>query len=1345
MKKLSFDYAANRYEISGAELNKESLAYLEATLNVLQRHAIVFPELYLDGTVIRAAQGKNTYMLGEIYTQGAGKHRIIYPCFRDQWRFEFLKDISSFLLWKEMNVALRETYAGLEASLLKAEGEGARALINLALLKDFIAMANVGGEQVIQKKQELDFLNGLAALYRLGLAQAEIRAVHGVNLASLVASGTKRRRARVIEQGLSLLVGEEVADIKLYQFIASRSASARTEMDILARYYKRWKGRINTRDDFSSFISSINLWSVTPTLFLGLHQLTAMRELSFAPPIEGTPEWNGMLLSLQAELDIFRKRSLSRILRPSGQYSLELGMGYTISSKVLQIEYAVQAAGEGAFDGVVNVVGHGHYIESGVPGQPEKIAGWIYTNICKTYTVHAFKKLKVINFQACHISQVLAAYVTCLLLEKALLHFEENKIPNVMIVCSPRTPLVLTADVALGRLGSKWQENYLVFPGLVLKALVHLIEQYPNTRLAIEEALNWSVAPPDLNNLSFVDYLRRTHVLAVRRVSARDVTHIDEYSLAYHKDGTGLALKARYRALNECAHLIHTHLAEVFVAIPSLLMTTSIVDELTGPSPLLPVGEVETVRKVVDFLLRLKGARDQRDFLAATRLYEETKVKILIDPYDPVGPLKIRALTDIIFTLCGTPIPASEASYQLAYRKLFLLDKEDYHAMTGISIDAAARDFFENMPYVELSQEVFRTFQVATPQPNMMVVDHALQQSLFGSEQFGVSTQELKAALEGGEETKRLTALDQLADSLKEKAAQLNDSRSLRGLQETLESLNRAKTRLQKKQLSPAVLKSTARVAAGASRLLGAFGVFADFRTQPFHLDFSSAKSGVFTVSDSLAVVKGVFDFTTDIGPVLALRLASSATRALWRPQLDQLFFKLNKVLLPLDVLFTAVSLYRNVEGAQLAKTAEEQALYITMTVVDGAAFGVTLAGFALIGVPGVGAVLVLLGVALAMVNIILNAIVSRSHLENYRWNEKVGLFFRNMFGASALKGILTQQQMRQTADDLFDGRYDPATGQVTAGLYEDGVDLFLTPMINDEDDQDQTNPFKDIGAVSRDPGFRQEPRGYTLSPLGLSPLDLNAWADAKGRGKTEQVRRGWYLRRRETRRGRERRLVVTMPSTPNNRLQLLDFGPISTILLLGATPHLILETNPLGWATGESPEEQARNQYQVKLYPETHYTLQFSKSVLESQHFDSNFGSRTELIVPTVAFQTLPQVSLDLSGQDDARETIAELDLSQSSLEIVKFKDKSAFKLNLVSTDGHTACPLEQVVRTVQLPAHIKFKSGEQHPVMAVVGEDSRIVLRNSNGRSLLLLRRNVARCEIDIQASVGGFAVAI
>ncbi|MDR3563418.1 MAG: hypothetical protein P4N59_18560, partial [Negativicutes bacterium] len=564
------------------------------------------------------------------------------------------------------------------------------------------------------------------------------------------------------------------------------------------------------------------------------------------------------------------------------------------------------------------------------------------------------------------------------------------------------------------------------------------------------------------------DYLRQTHVLEVRQVSAnaRDIHYIEKTTFDLIKNFTQAEIDIRKRGFDECARLIRDHFSAEDGDIQKLVEIASIAEA----SRLLPVGEVETARKVIGFLVGLKSARNRNDPLAGYHLYNETKVKFLIDPYDPHGAGKIRYISDIIFRLCGSPTPNSEVGYAVAHRKFFLLDKQDYLAMTGINIDFAAREFFKNYPYIQFAPSEFHSFQVATPQSDMMTVNAALRQSLWGSEQLGVSTRALRALLEGGDETKILPALDQLENNLSRKKALLDDSRSLGNLQETQEQLRRAKSSIQKKEISPRVLKSSARVATGTSRLLGAFGVFADFRTQPFHFDFSSARLGVFSVSDSLAVVKGVFDFTTDIGPVLALRLASSATRALWRPRLDQLFFKMNKVLLPLDVLFTAVSLYRNIEGAQLAKTAEEQVLYITMTVIDAAAFGVNLAAFVLIGVPGLNVVLVLLGAALAVVNIILNSIVSLSQLDNYRWNEKVGLFFSNMFGSAALEGILTQQQMRRVADQLFDG------SDVTTGLQDDGIDLFLTPMINDADDHDQTNPLKDIGTVNQDAGFRREP-----------------------------------------------------------------------------------------------------------------------------------------------------------------------------------------------------------------------------------------------------------------------------
>ncbi|MFC3945145.1 hypothetical protein [Pseudomonas gingeri] len=1333
MNRLLFDYGSNRYEISGDALSQDDLAYLAETQRVLEKYKVCFPELYLQGKEIRATQGGKSYLLGTIHTQGADEQRIIYPCFREEFVFDFLRDMSSFSLWRDLDGELAASYPLLKSALIR-EGVAEEHRINWVLTRDFIAMVTPAGENSSVKKQELDFLNGLLSLQQVGAAQAKMRRLQGVNLANPPAtdsaSGPGSRRKRAIEHTLNLLVGDDVADVRLYQVVAAQSPDSAASMRLVSKYYTQWKGRINTRQEFANFLLAINLGSMPPSLFTGFHQLGALRQrrvtqVLLTLPNEGSPEWRRMLLNIHGEFDQFRQRALGRILKPGGRSYLELGADYSISNNDLVIKYSAAAAPGVEFDGVVNVIAHGQDIERRVSGYPEKVAGWLHDNLLANYGATGFRKLKVINFQSCHIPDVLAKHITCLFLERSSVFFEPDRIPNLLIISSPRSPLVLTSQLLLGRaLSSLWQEQHFVFPGHVLKAFRHLIDNSSGIQVAISENFHWSSTFTDPNYLSFADYLRSTQVLQANRLFTEtpDIHYVDKTTFDSIRVVTRAALDLRRSGVQQCAQLIADRFPAVAGDIQKLVAITSIAEG----AEMLPVGEVETVRKVIGFLAQLRSAADRQDYLGGYHLYQATKIKILIDPYDPHGPAKIRHFTDLIFILCGSRMPGTEERYEAAYKKLFLLEKEEYRAMTGIDIDFAARQFFKNYPYIQFAPSEFHSFQAPSPQSDMVTVDTGLLRGLQGSEQLGMPTRELRRLLDAGDEINTLSAMERLESSLDKKKPFLNDSRSLRSLQETRENLERARARLEKKQLSPIALKATARLAAGSSRLLGAFGVFADFRTQPFHLDFSSVRSGLFSTSDSLAVVKGVFDFSSDIGPALALRLASSASRALWQPRLDQLFFKMNKVLLPLDVLFTAVSLYRNVEGARLARSVEEQALYITMTVIDGASFGLGLAGFILIGVPGVGVALILVGMALAVVNILLNAIVSLSQLENYRWDEKVGLFFGNLFGASALHGILTQQQMRQAADQLF------------TGVSEEGIDLLLTPMINDADDSDQTNPLKDIGSISQGSSLRQQPKGYTLSPLGLTPDDLQTWSDGKDQDKTAQVHKGWYLRRRE----HPRKLMVTMPSTPNTRQEVMDFGAIPTILLFGATPHLLLEANPFGWAAGESPQERALNRYQVRLHRATPYTLQFKKSLLSSKDFDSNFGSRTELLVPPGDFPTLPQVSLDLSGQD--RETLAELDLSRSSLEIVKFKGKSTFRLDLVNADDQAACALEQVVRTVQLSAHISFKSGETHPVMAVVEEGSRITLRHSTGHSLLLLKPQVRRCDIELQAPVSGFALS-
>ncbi|WP_248803547.1 hypothetical protein [Pseudomonas sp. MWU13-2100] len=1416
---LTFDYSLNQYEISGAGLSKENLGYLDAIIKLLKSYAIVVPGIHLAGRLIRATQGGSTYTLGEIHTQGREQDRVIYPGFRDQWSFDFAKDISSFLLWKEMSDALRASYSELQSDLLKRKGAGARALISLALLEEFVALADVQGAHIIQKRQELSFLKGLIALYYLGLVQKKVRVSLGVDLPDTGAWSVARVR-RAAKKSLTLLIGEDIASVKLYRALATYEEPV--SMDLIGLYFSyKSKGGLKHSADLTRFSIALKAmiaadvssyrWRLDTALYPFIADLVDPHSVG-----AGDPETvQRYLENLDKDFVRFRKDNLDRrITRDQGFGVYTISHYHRVQSPevnalwgrarpkfidLLPIDYISPGAGEIPFDGTIHVVAHADIFGLSGVSNPERIASWIYSNFSRTFgrAPARFKELKCINFTACHFPKAMAEYVAVLFLQQCLEDgrfkvvggdgVERNWVPNITVVCSPHTALAYNSGLDL-------------IPFAVVDA-VHTIAPFPGVVLNIMSAMRAReftgflsrAGGLDFNEAYVQEFLKETRVFSIDSLVGEafqggmvSEEALDEATkqrtVDYKVYEQGLREEKKRRRVEASAILeipsppFGPLDREQHVAATERLFYESASIKPEGATAFLRVNTFETMRLLHEYYAAVKNryralapSRTSDDAAelnsqiykqALDDLKRENRIKFLLDPLDPRYHYKrqsilkgfrahlgvvYREFRDFPFYSPHQPpvfdVQPDNYAWVSYYNQqlaeiLFVATKQEYREMTGIEVDK-----IHLFSEVSVPEDTFS--KVQKPKHDWtglrVILGAPLYRGLLGCEQLGVSTWELRALLDGGKEARILPALGELENNLKSKRGILNDSQSLKRLQETQDNLNRAKTSIQKKTLSSLVLKTSARIATGSSRLLGAFGVFADFRTQPFHLDFSSARSGVFTVSDSLAVVKGVFDFTTDIGPLLALRLASSATRALWRPRLDQLFFKMNKVLLPLDVLFTAVSLHRNVEGTQLAKSAEEQALYITMTVIDAAAFGVNLAAFVLIGVPGVNVVLILVGAALAIVNIILNSIVSLSQLDNYRWNEKVGLFFGNMFGSAALEGILTQQQMRGVADLLFDGS-DPATG-----LHQDGIDLFLTPMINDADDHDQTNPLKDIGTVNQDAGFRREPRGYTLSPSGFGPNDLRTWADAKGRGKAGQVYKGWYLRRREARRGRERKLLVTMPSTPNTRLEVLDFGPIPTILLFGATPHLLLNVNPFGWAAGESPEEQARNKYQVRLYPETSYTLQFKSGVMASNDLDSNFGGRTELIVPGGEFQALPQVSLDLSGQEDARASIPELDLSRSSLEVVKFKDKSTFKLGLVSTDGHTPCALEQVVRTVQLPAHIQFKSGEQHPVMAVVGQGSRITLKNSKGRSLLLLRREVVRCEIDIQASVGGFAVSI
>ncbi|NVZ25037.1 hypothetical protein HX881_05710 [Pseudomonas gingeri] len=1406
MQRLSFDYSLHQYEISGAGPGKESLARLESIERLLKHYAVIFPELYLEDNRISAAQGGRVYTLGELYTEGVGEQRIIYPRFRDQWSFEFSRDISSFLLWQAMDKSLQGSYSQLESAFSSARGDGARALVDLALLKDFLAMARVEGDNVVKKQEELNFLKGLIALYYLGVVQKQVRVFRGVNL-PVSPSRPGGRVKRAVGGTLNLLIGEDVASVLLYH---NATSFEETYPLAIIKFYFYYKSRGGLKDAQDLIRFSISFKEFFRRLSGPAWQINAIEYPSIVDILsaegavpEDAEAARRYIDNMDKEFVRFRKSNLDRILireQELGIYTLSsyhklrsreidtlLGRGRPRPIDALLIDYISPGDTASPFDGTVHIVGHADIFGLGGVSNPERIASWIYDNFSGVFGKNSarFRQIRCMNFTACHFPEALASYVTVLFIERCLEQgnfnviggdgMERRWIPNITVICSPHSSLVYSSGLGLIPFSYiATNDNMAPLPGVVLNVMDRMRSQGFSAFLSKTGSLDFS--EPAVRR-----FVQETRVFSVagmvgdafqvKVVSEAGFEAVKQEKTADYRVYERGFEEERRRRKAEAVEIARRPLpgfggwtTEQHVARVEQLIYGTASIRPKDQAAFLRVNTFETMRLLHGYYAEVKNryaspahvGADESEAEVNSRIYtqaledlrEENRIKILIDPVDPdyhykrQSILKLfrehlgivyREFQDFAFysphdgPLLGVqPYNYGYVSYydqQLA-DILFVVTKQEYREITGIKVDNIQLNAARSV-----SDAIFRNAQKpkrGSPGDTILLGAPPLYQGFLGSAQLGVSTRESGALLESGEEARVLSAIEQLESSLKRKKPLLQDAGGLGKLQETQENLARSKAAVEKKQLSPVVLKTAARMAAGSSRLLGAFGVFADFRTQPFHLDFSSVRSGLFSTSDSLAVVKGVFDFSSDIGPALALRLASSASRALWQPRLDQLFFKMNKVLLPLDVLFTAVSLYRNVEGARLARSVEEQALYITMTVIDGASFGLGLAGFILIGVPGVGVGLILVGMALAVVNILLNAIVSLSQLENYRWDEKVGLFFGNLFGASALHGILTQQQMRQAADQLF------------TGVSEEGIDLLLTPMINDADDSDQTNALKDIGSISQGSSLRQQPKGYTLSPLGLTPDDLQTWTDAKDQDKTGQVHKGWYLRRRE----RPRKLMVTMPSTPNTRLEVLDFGAIPTILLFGATPHLLLEANPFGWAAGESPQERALNRYQVRLHRATPYTLQFKKSVLSSKDFDSNFGSRTELLVPPGDLPTLPQVSLDLSGQD--RETLAELDLSRSSLEIVKFKGKSTFRLDLVSADEQATCALERVVRTVQLPEYISFKSGETHPVMAVVGEGSRITLRHSTGHSLLLLKPQVRRCDIELQAPVSGFALS-
>src|SRR5450830_2175611 len=117
--KLLFDHGSNHYEVSGGALSKDSLIYLDAVRRTLDKYEVSLPGLYLKDREIYAALGEKACVVGRIYTQGVNDQRIIYPCFRDDFVFDFLKEIADFSLWQAMSEASRVEYVELKSKLIK--------------------------------------------------------------------------------------------------------------------------------------------------------------------------------------------------------------------------------------------------------------------------------------------------------------------------------------------------------------------------------------------------------------------------------------------------------------------------------------------------------------------------------------------------------------------------------------------------------------------------------------------------------------------------------------------------------------------------------------------------------------------------------------------------------------------------------------------------------------------------------------------------------------------------------------------------------------------------------------------------------------------------------------------------------------------------------------------------------------------------------------------------------------------------------------------------------------------------------------------------------------------------
>ena len=332
----------------------------------------------------------------------------------------------------------------------------------------------------------------------------------------------------------------------------------------------------------------------------------------------------------------------------------------------------------------------------------------------------------------------------------------------------------------------------------------------------------------------------------------------------------------------------------------------------------------------------------------------------------------------------------------------------------------------------------------------------------------------------------------------------------------------------------------------GLSKGLEVFGIWMDFRTQPFAMDFSTAYKGFSSIADTLGVVIGVLDFIIDTFEMFVemFKKISQAMSSLATKLAESVTLKtLGKIFAFFDVAYSVFGFYRNLDSALNASSLKEGILYGIMAVLDVASviLGVVTLVMLLSGSIGVvaGIVLAVIGIAIAVIQMIIGSIVALVSLEGYSDWKKIGLFFDSIFGGHRLDVILTVKALKDNADKLWEGEEDEETGEVTKGLKED-FDAMIIPLPTSNDgnlDKGQLGFRVKDGA----PGVSLDASaGFTASTLNNNP-------DTHREG-------NWYFRKQSSKKGR----VLFFVPKSIDASSIIDMGSYSTVFLIRALPLAI-------------------------------------------------------------------------------------------------------------------------------------------------------------------------------------------